>query len=393
MVSERNGRGGAPPVLGAHVSVLLRLPDGAEVWLDTAPAYDLVEGLVALARGDMKGPERAWVALAREEYTAAQWERMRTWFGGESPLGGAYVALVPLLPGDGDVAALPEAIERMPLGDFLRVAVTAGNVHPDAPLMTEELVALTASPTAARAFVDGSLRLLGRRRALLLRLLAEPEAARAEVVGLLRLHADRLYARLAPELATTRERAVERLRVLAHTRPEVVISWLHAFVHPAGFSPLVIAPLAMWHLHIGHYLHESRQPLFDGSAYEPLLLLIGAARVLEERPLAAPSGGNAVERWANVFGVLADPTRLRLLRLLAARPYYGQELAPALGVSGPTISHHLNALHRAGIVRMERRAHRTYLVLQRDALTELLADGQRYLFDVAPEDERKGAMS
>jgi len=78
-----------------------------------------------------------------------------------------------------------------------------------------------------------------------------------------------------------------------------------------------------------------------------------------------------------------------MLRLLATRPHYGQELASALGISGATTAHHTNELMKAGFVTIERRAHRTYFVLRtaplsrelRESLDFLLATDQSALSD------------
>jgi DNA-binding transcriptional ArsR family regulator len=50
----------------------------------------------------------------------------------------------------------------------------------------------------------------------------------------------------------------------------------------------------------------------------------------------------------------ADPMRIRILALLANRSMFGQELAEALGVTTPTISHHISLLKAAGLVKMRR---------------------------------------
>ena len=61
---------------------------------------------------------------------------------------------------------------------------------------------------------------------------------------------------------------------------------------------------------------------------------------------------------AEGFKALADPARLRLLNLIAARPA-GEacacELVEPLGRSQPTVSHHLKVLFEAGLVTRERR--------------------------------------
>src|SRR5258706_10066479 len=65
---------------------------------------------------------------------------------------------------------------------------------------------------------------------------------------------------------------------------------------------------------------------------------------------------------------LADPTRIRILGLLAERPMYGQELAKALDVTAPTISHHLSPLVMAGLVQVRRENSYQYYELFREGV-------------------------
>jgi ArsR family transcriptional regulator len=73
-------------------------------------------------------------------------------------------------------------------------------------------------------------------------------------------------------------------------------------------------------------------------------------------PLAAPLSTDGANRLASALRVLADPARLKLLSLIAR----GGEacvcnLTEPLGLSQPTVSHHLRVLHEAGLLRRERR--------------------------------------
>jgi ArsR family transcriptional regulator len=64
------------------------------------------------------------------------------------------------------------------------------------------------------------------------------------------------------------------------------------------------------------------------------------------------------EALAGGFKVLADPNRLRLLSLLAARPDREAcvcDLTAPLGLTQPTVSHHLRLLQAAGLVNREKR--------------------------------------
>lgn len=53
---------------------------------------------------------------------------------------------------------------------------------------------------------------------------------------------------------------------------------------------------------------------------------------------------------------IADETRLRILGLVAEQPRSGKQLADSLGLSAPTISHHMRKLVDAGVVSEERNA-------------------------------------
>jgi DNA-binding transcriptional ArsR family regulator len=54
------------------------------------------------------------------------------------------------------------------------------------------------------------------------------------------------------------------------------------------------------------------------------------------------------------FGVLADPTRRRVIELLGDRAHRAGELAAAAGTSAPVMSRHLRILLEAGFVADER---------------------------------------
>jgi len=74
--------------------------------------------------------------------------------------------------------------------------------------------------------------------------------------------------------------------------------------------------------------------------------------------LAAPLGEQEAERLSGALKVLADPARLRLLSLIGAHPD-GEacvcDLTAPLGLSQPTVSHHLKVLTEAGLVGREQR--------------------------------------
>ena len=84
---------------------------------------------------------------------------------------------------------------------------------------------------------------------------------------------------------------------------------------------------------------------------------------------------------------LADPTRIRILGLLAERSMYGQELARVLDVKPPTVSHHISPLIMAGLVRVRRENNYHYYELDSDGIQHLAESTQhiaRLLFASNP---------
>lgn len=77
------------------------------------------------------------------------------------------------------------------------------------------------------------------------------------------------------------------------------------------------------------------------------------------------------ERMADAFRVVADSARLRILSVIASKDpeeSWVGELTDALGLSQPTVSHHLRVLHEAGLIERQPRGNRTYYTLACDQL-------------------------
>jgi ArsR family transcriptional regulator, arsenate/arsenite/antimonite-responsive transcriptional repressor len=82
------------------------------------------------------------------------------------------------------------------------------------------------------------------------------------------------------------------------------------------------------------------------------------------------------ETLALGFKALADPTRLRLISLVAAHQDAEAcvcELTDPVGLSQPTVSHHLKILVDAGILTREQRGKWAYYRLVPDTLNALAA--------------------
>ena len=90
--------------------------------------------------------------------------------------------------------------------------------------------------------------------------------------------------------------------------------------------------------------------------------------------LRAPLGHDEAETMAATLKVIADPARLRLLSLLANSEGYEScvcNLTDPLGLSQPTVSHHLRILSEAGLVHREQRGRWAFYSLTEEAVQRL----------------------
>lgn len=82
----------------------------------------------------------------------------------------------------------------------------------------------------------------------------------------------------------------------------------------------------------------------------------------------------SAEQLAAALRAIADPSRLRLLSLIQTQPDHEAcvcHLIEPLGLSQPTVSHHLKVLHESGLLERERRGSWVYYRIAPDVLRSL----------------------
>jgi ArsR family transcriptional regulator len=93
-------------------------------------------------------------------------------------------------------------------------------------------------------------------------------------------------------------------------------------------------------------------------------------------PLSAPVlDAEEAEATAELFRALGDPARVRIVNTLATsgRPACVCDLVGPLGLSQPTVSHHMRKLLDAGLVEREQHGKWAYFSLNPDAVEKLAA--------------------
>jgi len=80
------------------------------------------------------------------------------------------------------------------------------------------------------------------------------------------------------------------------------------------------------------------------------------------------------EQLASLFKALSDPVRVRLLRHIATSEHgtaCACHLPTTLGISQPTLSHHLKKLTEAGLVTREQRGRWAHYTVLPEAIAQL----------------------
>lgn len=86
---------------------------------------------------------------------------------------------------------------------------------------------------------------------------------------------------------------------------------------------------------------------------------------------------------ATFFQALADPTRVRILEMLAERPMTVSDLVSALGLAQGRVSAHLSCLRWCGYVRAEVDGRFNRYSLVDDRIRDILAAGESIVRDNA----------
>jgi len=88
---------------------------------------------------------------------------------------------------------------------------------------------------------------------------------------------------------------------------------------------------------------------------------------------------NTGKKMAEIFKVLADPTRLKIVQALELEELCVCDIASLIGLTQPSISHHLKNLKLSGIVKYRKSGKMTIYSLKSSRISALLAIARDYV--------------
>lgn len=307
-------------------------------------AYDFLISLYVLSRPEQYDLSPSWARTVRARLSPANRQQLRFFFGADDSPGTGLLYAVPEMGGPFSAAQLVEYARGMTPGAFAAALLTRGRPsRAAAARAVEELADGRPLPnvldTPLREFLAG-LPAAARRRAE--RLIAQASALQTAYVGLLeeyrQVHFDSEWAQTAKIVAM---RLRQDQALAGRLRAREVIARVTGGVTLAADEGQDVTLVPSYFV----------APFVWIVPRSDMVLMLYGVRGAEK---AEPPDAVSIDpTLSSGLKALADETRLRVLRLLAHEPMYGQQLAQRLGLSHATVSHHMALLRAAGLTRTE----------------------------------------
>jgi DNA-binding transcriptional ArsR family regulator len=338
-------------------------PAAPELILEARPAIDFLVSLMLDTESELLPADRAWYAESRDSLSEAIKRDYSRVFGDEDEGKGIGGAIAPLV------------VENPAVRTAADVVALAGRIG------ASDLVASCCDSDEMQAGMDLATRVLDGERDLrdeavvawpehyrtaIGRLLDDPGGELRALRRVLRAWAER-FATIEDRIAAMEQRDVDGRRSDLDRLPleELVerITGGVRWVPDPGTRRLLLSP---------SYFARPYNYVFGGRDWHMF------AYPLAESALGADA--DAVPAASiRLFKALGDESRLRILRLLASGDLYLTEIADRMGLSKPTVSHHLAQLRAAGLVTITQAGALTYYSIRRDRIADAGVELTRFL--------------
>jgi DNA-binding transcriptional ArsR family regulator len=338
-------------------------PYAALVRVHHSPAYDLLVSLRALYNPRTYDAARAWTRQASAALSDDFHRRARFFFAGfDTALGYGGARLIPSLPIGAEPKQLIAMLRKTDSGELaIRMLDTGDTSDKVLAIFREHLeVGVTKSQ------LDRALRGLPAewtRRCR--RILADPGGVAREYIELLSEYLELVFGAEVPFVASATAAAAGKARQLLDALPTVdAIERLtggYTLGAELDLASITVAPSL--------FVYPFMSARVDERAREALVIYGVASDAFSRNdPL------HVDPTLTRMLKALADPSRLRIVRLVADKPMFGPEIVAALALSQPTVHHHIAQLRAARLVRQERAKGGMRYSLRRESLDAYLTE-------------------
>lgn len=335
-----------------------------DIILEARTALDFVISLVGDTEPELLPADAAWRAAANESLSAPlRRDRQRVFEHHDGATGLAGWALIPLIIANREVRTAADVVAFAATAsprDLIRstcddeqlggTRVLADRYFAGETTLLDEVVA--SAPEGFRGALD--------------RLLREPETELRALRRVLRAWEEQ-FATVEPRVAQMQARDVAARRADLERLP--LEEFIERTTNGVRWTP--DAAIRRVYL-VPTYFGRPYNYVFSGEGWH-LFAYPLAETALDGDPAGVPPA------TVRLFKALGDESRMRILRFLADGDLYLTEIAERMGLSKPTVKHHLAQLRAAGLLTMTETGGLTYYSLRRDRVAEAGPDLARYL--------------
>jgi DNA-binding transcriptional ArsR family regulator len=346
-----------------------RDPYAGRVIVQASPCYDFVVSLRALNNPQTFAANRAWALRMRGMLSRGAFNLGRFYFQGlDTALGYGALRIVPHLAATATPVDLLRVLEGTAPEVLAGYMLDTGEVEIETLEVLER--ALRGGVNARQ--LNASLRRLPTPWAKRCRqVVADPAQAKTDLIKLMAEYREAVFEAetraLTGPLEAAAQRATSLLEVLPTSQAVEQLLGGYTLSDDLNLDRITLAPSV--------FIYPFMSSRIDERAREAVIVF-GVRR--DGGPAQAPGG---YDDLLDSLQVLADPRRLKVLHLLASRRMYGPELVRELGLTQPTVHHHVSQLRTAGLIRQERTARGMLYSIRRESAEEVI-DMLRALLDL-----------
>jgi len=337
-----------------------------------SPCYDFIVSLRALYNPRTFGLAGTWRAHVRPKLSPEVRELGKFFFQGfDTGLGYGALRLVPDL---GPAAMPADLIDALGKSDArILAAYMLDTGENDAASL--DIFRRAMAGKASRPEVESILRGVPPGWAKRCRrVIADPEAAKADLIRLADQYLASAFnaetARVERVIDGGAERAEQLLSVLRTSQAVDQLCGGYTLSEDLVLDRITLAPSAFIYPFMSSRVDEA-----SGTA----LIVFGV-----KGAAAGKEAGMIDDSLLATIKALSDGGRLRALSLIRERPMYGPEFVQMLGVTQPTMHHHLSLLRAAGLVRQERTHRGMLYTIRTESAEALIASLGAILLPEAP---------
>ncbi|WP_052206961.1 ArsR/SmtB family transcription factor [Sinomonas humi] len=342
--------------------------DGVMISVHPSACYDFIVSARALFNPDVYKRAGHWIAVARNTMAADLYRQGRPFFeGGETALGLGLLRLIPTLKTDAVPADFIELLRSTPAEECALMMLDTGETPTEALDFYRSV--LNPQDDTPDGFEKKTREFAGDFADRSLEVLQDPSGSKERILRFLQRYLETVFGPSVDSIREAVERAAASSKDLLAMQPAV--STVEALT--GGYTLSAALRMNQITLAPSVFIYPFMASRVDERSGEALIVF----GIKNDEILGYRESGS--EDLLDALKALSNSHRLQILTMLRDGPLPGPEFIRRLGLSQPTVHHHLAQLRSSGLIRQVRSGEGMLYSFRPDAAETLVRRLQRFL--------------